>query len=140
MARFVLSLAFLYFSAAAAIAEPTRIYRCLQADGLPLFSRTACASAHQLAPVITNGYQPTDLTTLEQQQLKAIANNQRQQEAKRQAKAQSAFHDNATGACQRHQQALEALQNRRRKGYKLSEATRLDQQEHSLKQNIRLHC
>lgn len=125
-----------------------RIYRCPQVDAPPLFSGTPCASAHQLAPVIRNQYAPTPLTPEEQAQLRQLAqrtsaasngsssSNTTHQKAKTSARISHA----ATQACARHQEALKALQIRRRKGYKLSEAARLDQQEHGLRQNIRLHC
>ena len=153
-------LALFALSALPMLVQAERIYRCPQLNAPPLFSGTPCASAHQVAPVITNGYQPPRLTPAEQRQLQVLnqkldrqkngrqRTNQRSKSArsrtahallsKGDSKASSTT--SATTACERHQEALHALKNRRRKGYKLSEAARLEQQEQGLRQNIRLHC
>jgi hypothetical protein len=155
-------------SAQPMLAQAERIYRCPQLNAPPLFSGTPCASAHQIAPVITNGYQPPRLTPAEQQQLRVLnqklgrqadsrQRTNRRSKSARSRKAHALLSKenskrdfkggskagsttSATTACERHQEALHALKNRRRKGYKLSEAARLEQQEQRLRQNIRLHC
>ena len=135
----LIGLSLLALLATAALAHAQPIYRCLQADGLPLFSRTPCSSAHQLEPVITNGYPPTPLTQQELAQLAALARSQTKTRRSK-TKASLGAGPKHSNACHRSQEALDALQARRRKGYKLSEASRLDPQEQRLKQNIRLHC
>lgn len=136
-------LALLAFSLQPMLAHAERIYRCPQLNAPPLFSGTPCASAHQMAPVISNGYQPLPLTPAEQRQLQLLSQKLDRQKNDRQQinrPSKAGLTTSATSACERHQEALYALQNRRRKGYKLSEAARLEQQEQGLRQNIRLHC
>lgn len=121
-------------------AKPQSIYRCPQLNAPPLFSGTPCPSARPLEPTVINGYAPPTLTPMEQRQ----PQQRNHQQADRSTVARASLHKElraaATTACKRHQEALRALQSRRRKGYKLSEAARLDHQEQGLRQDIRLHC
>lgn len=125
-------------------AKPQSIYRCPQLNAPPLFSGTPCPSARPVEPTVINGYAPPTLTPAEQRQLLRQSQQRDHQQADRsrvaRAPSRKELRAAATTACKRHQEALRALQSRRRKGYKLSEAARLDHQEQGLRQDIRLHC
>lgn len=139
------TLLFMLFVLAAqpASAKTQSIYRCPQVNAPPLFSGTPCPSAHPLEPTAINGYAPPTLTLAEQKQLQKQRQRLSQQPDQPKIAQKSSSKElraAATTACKRHQEALRALQSRRRKGYKLSEASRLDHQEQRLRQDIRLHC
>lgn len=146
----IFSLTFLVFllftlTAQPATAKLNSIYRCPQLNAPPLFSGTPCPSARPIEPTPINGYAPPTLTPAEQRQLDQQRLHQQTRQQPRRRKAAQKLLDKerraaATTSCKRHQEALRALQSRRRKGYKLTEATRLDHQEQGLRQNIRLHC
>ncbi len=141
--RHTLRLMLFVIAAQPASAKPQSIYRCPQLNAPPLFSGTPCPSAQALEPKEINGYVPPTLTRAEQQQLQNQRQRLSQHPDQRKVAQQSSSKElraAATAACKRHQEALRALQSRRRKGYKLSEAPRLDHQEQGLRQDIRLHC
>ena len=139
---------FTYACAAAAIAAAT-IYECRDDQGRPHFTDTGCPNQSVGAEVHTGPVRVIPFTRIDaedQKRLAALAADWRkraQQQRVQKKRAQQAWARRASerkARCAAAKSDLEALDAARRRGYQLKEAQRLDQQEASLKREIRSAC
>lgn len=125
------------------------VFRCAGDDDTPRFSQFPCGtdgagSVVRLEPLHTVDIPP--ISDAEQELLERLEqrrDTRREQRARQRQKAlrqAAARREERRAQCRAARQALNALQQQRRKGYSLSQARTLDRRERALEDDVRRNC